>query len=183
MLIGLTGLAGSGKDTVGRHLAERYGFEVVSFAEPIYAAVSSITGLSVEALSDREQKETPLKTLGRSPRELLQSLGTEWGRQMVCEDIWVNICVDRCRRITAKGGSAVITDVRFDNEAMAIKLDGGEVWRISRPGEHSCVGDSACHSSEKGVSDVLVDEEIVNDASVDYLRARADYQLLQYKNG
>lgn len=183
MLIGMTGLAGSGKDTVAQYLAERYDFAVISFADPLYQAVSAITGITVEKLHDRTIKEQPIKWLGRSPRELLQSLGTEWGRKMIHENIWVSIALERIATLTEKGHHVVVTDVRFDNEAMAIKLAGGLIWRVSRPGVHACVDECADHDSEKGVSDALVDDSILNDSTIDYLRARADFQLLQYKYG
>lgn len=181
MIVGMTGLAGSGKDTVARYLAERYGFGVVSFAFPLYSAISQITGICLDDLYDRELKEAVIPWLGKSPRELLQSLGTEWGRRMVADDIWIRVAMQRVKAITEEGGNVVITDVRFDNEAMAIRLAGGENWLVQRPGVHSCVGDTANHESEAGISQVLVDTTILNDTSVEALQAQADRSLVQYK--
>lgn len=183
MIIGLTGLAGSGKDTVAGHLIERYGFEPISFAAPLYAAVGIITGMSYSELSDRDVKEKPIKWLGRSPREILQSLGTEWGRKMIHENLWVMVAMHRVAEITEDGGNVVITDVRFDNEAIAIKLAGGDIWKVDRPGVHTCVGDCAEHESEKGVSEALVDHTVLNDKSLLDLNAQVDFQLIQYKDG
>ena len=64
---------------------------------------------------------------------------------------------------------------------MAIRLAGGENWLVQRPGVHSCVGDTANHESEAGISQVLVDTTILNDSSVEALQAQADRSLLQYK--
>ena len=181
MIVGMTGLAGSGKDTVARYLAERYGFAVVSFAMPLYMAVSAITDMSLDDLHDRELKERPIPWLGKSPRELLQSLGTDWGRRMVAEDIWIKVAMHRVKEIADEGGNVVIPDVRFDNEAMAIRLAGGENWLVKRPDVHSCVGAAADHESEKGISEILVDADILNDSSVEALYAQADRSLVQYK--
>lgn len=182
MIIGMTGLAGAGKDTVAKYLADYYGFTVVSFAYPLYQAISAVTGLTIEDLHDREIKEKPLKSLGKSPRELLQSLGTDWGRNMIHKNMWVAVAMERISRLTEEGKHVVVTDVRFDNEAVALRLAGGLIWRVSRPGAQSCQGACANHPSEKGVSDDLVNDDIVNDSTLDYLRARADFHLLQYKN-
>ena len=40
MLVGLCGLAGSGKDEVAANLSRHHRFAVISFAHPIYKAVS-----------------------------------------------------------------------------------------------------------------------------------------------
>lgn len=58
---------------------------------------------------------------------------------------------------------AVITDVRFENEALRIKQHGGEIWEIVRPVAAS--GDS--HPSESGLSADLVDHTINNDGTLD----------------
>lgn len=181
MIVGMTGVAGSGKDTVARYLAEHYGFAVVSFAMPLYLAVSAITDMCLDDLYDREIKEATIPWLGKSPRELLQSLGTDWGRRMVSEDIWIKIAMHRAKEIADEGGNVVIPDVRFDNEAMAVRLAGGENWLVERPGVHSCVGATADHESEKGISKILVDSTLLNDSSIEALRAQADRSLVQYK--
>lgn len=172
MIIGICGAAGAGKDTVALRLRDR-GFFRVAFADPIYEMLSAMTGLSVGELSDRGRKEQEIPWLGKSPRQLLQSLGTEWGRQSVSDDVWIRIAL-RTARIASL---AVIPDVRFDNEAQAIRAVGGSVWRVVRPGV-SCLGAStAQHSSERGISPELIDEVLMNDGSLESLEGRVDAAL------
>jgi hypothetical protein len=167
MLIGLCGPAGAGKNTVAEFLTD---FRQIAFADPLYQCVSTITGLPVSQLQDRAVKEAVIPWLGKSPRQMLQTLGTEWGRGSVHEEIWIRIALERAKPELAAGRSVVITDVRFDNEAQAIADAGGEVWRVARPGWRCLDDASASHSSEAGVSDHLIARIIDNSGSLDALR-------------
>jgi hypothetical protein len=164
MIIGLCGLAGSGKDEVAAILSRRHGFAYISFAGPIYQAVSEITGLAPAQLKDRGLKEQPIPWLGKSPRELLQTLGTEWGRQMVNQDIWIKLAMRRA----AEYERVAITDVRFENEAEAIRHAGGQVWLVERPGA-GLAGAAGGHSSEAGIPDHLVNQVVRNIGTLDDL--------------
>jgi cytidylate kinase len=177
MIIGLCGTAGAGKNTVADVLVEDYGFEAISFAGPIYEAVSVITGLPIEYLQDRKNKERPIGWLGSSPRELLQTLGTEWGREMIHENLWIVIALNKIAQITEGGGNVVVTDVRFDNEATALTLAGGSLWQVNRPCETSCGCKERDHESENGVSPELVDVVITNDSTIHYLRERVQREM------
>jgi hypothetical protein len=164
MIIGLCGLAGSGKDEVAAILSRRHGFAYISFAGPIYQAVSEITGLAPAQLKDRGLKEQPIPWLGKSPRELLQTLGTEWGRQMVNQDIWIKLAMRRA----AEYERVAITDVRFENEAEAIRHAGGQVWQVERPGA-GLAGAAGGHSSEAGIPGHLVHQVVRNIGTLDDL--------------
>jgi hypothetical protein len=165
MLIGLCGAAGSGKNTV----ADLLPFAQIAFADPLYECVSTITGLPVAKLKDRDVKENVIPWLGKSPRQLLQTLGTEWGRGTVHPEIWIRIAMERAANHMTHNG-VVITDVRFDNEAQAIIDAGGEVWRVTRPGWRCLADDAAAHQSEAGVSDRLIARTIANSGSLYDLR-------------
>jgi cytidylate kinase len=169
MIIGICGAAGAGKDTVALRL-NGHGFFRVAFADPLYEMVSAMTGLSVAELSDRDAKEREIDWIGVSPRRLLQSLGTEWGRQHVAEDVWIRLAL-RTARVASR---AVIPDVRFDNEAQAIRAAGGSVWRVVRPGVSCLDSSTAQHSSERGIAPELIDDVILNDGDIERLYGRVD---------
>jgi hypothetical protein len=170
MIIGLCGLAGSGKDTVSEILSRHHRFAAISFAGPIYKAVSEITGLSPQELKDRDIKEQPIPWLGKSPRELLQTLGTEWGRQMVCDDIWIKLAMRRASQYERSSWHVAITDVRFQNEAEAIRYAGGQVWHVKRTAA-GLQGPAGQHPSEAGIPDHLIDQVVWNDGELEDLEA------------
>ena len=172
MLIGLCGPAGAGKNTVAEFLTDSDGCTLVqmAFADPLYECVSTITGLPVARLKDRVVKEAVIPHLGKSPRQMLQSMGTEWGRGMVHDEIWIRIAMEQASQHITVGRGVVITDVRFDNEAQAIIDAGGEVWRVTRPGWRCLAEEAAAHQSEAGVSDHLIARTIDNSGSLDDLR-------------
>ncbi len=162
-LIGLAGKAGSGKDTAAAMLdGERFGF-----ADPLYKAIAEMFGLDVEWMKDRANKDTVIEWIGKSPRQLLQTLGTEWGRGCIHRDIWVKIGLRKAESILWAGKNSIITDVRFDNEVHAIRDAGGEVWRIEREG----IAEVAKHESEYGLPDFLISRTIFNNGTIDELRA------------
>lgn len=105
-----------------------------------------------------------------TPRVFLQRLGTEWGRQRLHPELWV----EAWKNATLESASdhcgdmlVVADDCRFENEAAAIRAMGGKVVRIERPGAGSASGFS--HASEKGVA---ADITIQNDGPPEVLRAR-----------
>mgnify|MGYP003142461270 FL=1 len=120
-----------------------------------------------------------------TPRKLLQLLGTEAGRQVLHPNIWINalfadyVCDDcgqqECPTDEEDTGqmihysfpSWIITDVRFSNEAKAIKDRGGIMIRIERPeGESHCGGQ---HASETALDNYNFDYVIDNEGSIDEL--------------
>jgi hypothetical protein len=179
VIIGLCGAAGSGKNAAAHHLGRRYGAAQFAFADPLYAAISAITGLSVAELQDRRRKEAELEWLPASPRRLLQTIGTEWGRETIHPEIWIMATL---RRIDASEAAlAVITDVRFENEAEAIRHRGGAVWHVVRPGA-GLAGAEGSHSSERGIPENLVDDEVLNDGGLATLDARLDEAMTRLLN-
>jgi hypothetical protein len=164
-IIGLTGPAGCGKTFVAGMVPDAV---VVGLADPIYAALASILGIPETVLRQRATKERPIEWLGKSPRQLLQTLGTDWGRMLVAEDLWLRIARRRIEELAATGaGTIVIADVRFDNEAALVHEMGGEVWLVDR----RPATEAAPHVSEAGLSQRLIDRVIDNTGTPEQTRA------------
>lgn len=161
-LIGLTGGKGTGKDTVADHLCEIYAFQRFAFADKVRSALASLFDVDEVLFTDPAHKEDPhLSLFGRSPRYLMQTLGTEWGRDLVHPQLWIELMFRRVDMARSYGaGGIVVADVRFDGEAEAVKERGGVIWRIERPDPTYGTGDA--HRSEEGVSPRLVDTIIHN---------------------
>ena len=162
LLIGLTGKAKVGKDTSGHYLNRHHGFELYALAWPLKSGIEAMFDLSPSVWT-QDNKEAVIPWLGKSPRQLMQSLGTEWGRQLVHPDIWVRAMLHRWDMVrTMDPPRLCVMDVRFDNEAEAIRLRGGVVVKIIRPDAPAVEP----HSSEAGVSDAHIDHFIRNDRGV-----------------
>lgn len=157
MLVGIAGRKRTGKDTAARIFIAR-GWHADSFAAPIRAMVEAIAG----PLSD-DNRERPITWLGgKTRRQLMQTLGTEWGRQMIHPELWVRSLLRR-----VQGRRAVIPDVRFENEASAIRDAGGIIVHISRPAAST----DDLHISEAGIAVQRTDFVLRNEGSLqDFLR-------------
>ena len=167
-LIGLYSPApGCGKSTVANMLTEH---QCVSFAAPLKRVVSHmLNSLGLEGVHYAYvDKEAIIPKIGVSARHMMQTLGTEWGRACIHPDFWVMIARAEAQRIMADGGSVVIDDVRFPNEAAMIRDLGGELWRIDRPG----VTYNGSHESEGGLEDITPDRVIVNDGTITQLKEK-----------
>lgn len=180
MIIGICGPAGAGKSTVADMMCADGLGAAIPLADPLYRGVSAMFGIPEGNLADRGTKEQTIDWIGQSPRRLLQTLGTEWGREIVGQDIWVKICLRRAAATLRAGyRRVVIPDVRFDNEAAAIREAGGVVVAVTRP--DGCVaGEAMLHASEAGISAALVDKEIVNAGAMDDLRAAVQATMEEY---
>jgi len=166
-VIGLAGLKGAGKDTVAAHLISMYGFTRVAFGDPLKAAIAAMFEVDPAFLEQRENKERPVeKVLGYTPRVLWQTLGTEWGRQIIDRDIWVKLANRKIRRLQDAGSSLIVVpDVRFPNEIEFFRsLVGGAVWWIHRPGENNDT-----HASENSIDITMADDVIHNNGTIEML--------------
>jgi hypothetical protein len=161
-VIGLTGYAQSGKDTLASILVEKYGYSRVAFADKIRDFLYGInpmvacspTGYLRDLVNlvgwDKAKQEPQV-------RRLLQDLGIS-ARELIDENIWVTTAL----RHVGKDERVVVTDVRFENEAMMIKLMGGQLWRVRRPGVEAVNS----HVSETQLDGYKVDQIFVNSGSI-----------------
>jgi hypothetical protein len=139
MIIGICGLIGSGKGTVGDILVEQ-GYKKVSFADKLKDGVATIFGWNramLEGDTDesrtwREQpdefwsNETKMEV---TPRLVLQLFGTDCLRNGFYDGVWVSLLK---KHILDNPGDYVIPDVRFRNEQNMIRELGGKVWQVKR---------------------------------------------------
>jgi hypothetical protein len=161
-LVGLCGAARVGKDAVAEVLVREQGFKRMAFADPIKDALGAMLGgLFLTREHTHYNKELPIEGLGVSYRELMQTLGTEWGRQMVREDFWVEIVRRRLATEVATTTPVVVSDVRFANEAAFIR-EFGVLWHIRRPG----VEPARAHVSEVGIAPKNGEPVLTNDGSL-----------------
>jgi len=152
MLIGIIGLKGSGKDTLGDLLVQHHDFVKVAYADPIKLAVCEMLGVE---LSDYDEfKRSPFKSTQGDicvhGRDFVVGVGMMMRNNNENQFIeYVNKCID-CNKNT------VITDVRFQNEVDHIRALGGTIIEVQREG---C--SAAHHITEAlpgtGASDVVLD--------------------------
>lgn len=136
-LIALHGPAGSGKSHAASILVEEFGFTRMKFAAPLKAMMHTLLGFAgvpdydLVRYSEGDLKETPMPVLGgKTPRHVMVTLGTEWGRAMIGPDLWVNLALQPILQHLAAGLDVVVDDCRFDNEALEIVKLGGAVAKI-----------------------------------------------------
>ncbi len=143
MIIALTGYAGSGKSTVAQYLVEKHGYTRIKFAGPLKSMMRAL-GLGEREI-EGDLKEAPCRLLGgKSPRQAMQLLGTEWGRDLIHPELWVNVAMANAAAVLDQGGRVVFDDTRFPNEVAAVRDMGGKVFRVTRPG----VGPVNTHASD-----------------------------------
>lgn len=170
-LVGFSGRAGSGKSLCADYLV-RQGWARVKFADPLknmLRAFYSTLGLSeaeIEARMEGDLKETPDDLLnGKSPRHAMQTLGQEWGRELISPTLWVSAWAEAVASAWSKGLNVVVDDCRYPNEAAHIKKLGGRVFMVVR-GNVELVDTS--HVSER--FEFTPDAAILNQGSIHDLR-------------
>lgn len=169
---------------------------VIAFADALYAEVSAAFNIIEAALRERSTKETPTAALKfsrctdpsflqmhaddepfvagldtpRSPRQVLQWWGTEYRRKQQA-DYWVQRLLANVQALRTAGTShIIISDVRFANEAQAIRQQGGQIWRVHRP---NLIPAATGHISEVTGEEFKPESTILNCGSLDALRFAA----------
>lgn len=191
-VVAFAGLAGSGKSTAARYLIDRHGFERGKFATGLkemtraYLRVRQVDEATIERMIEGDLKEHQHPVMeGKSPRYFMQRLGTEFGRDLIAKDVWVNTEMDRIAGFPL----VVFDDARFPNEFDAIKKAGGSIVEIRRPDLKplveklswwkrllACLGFKFAHESESYRPDP--DIIIENDAGVSQLFRALDFRVL-----
>ena len=173
MILGIAGPAGAGKDTVADYLVSQHGFVKLAFAGPLKEMLAA-AGFPEPA--DRDDKEKQLFGFNFTWRQAAQQLGTEWGRALD-RNIWVKIVSQRAIECIGRGQNVVLSDVRFENEAVLIRgpLEGAILHLVGRQAD---IGDAASHVSESGVAfDPRSDFRINNSGHLELLYEQVDMAL------
>lgn len=191
MLIGLTGAAGAGKDSAAAVLSS-VGWRSIAFADALRWECADHWAVDPAIFSARSTKEAPTPQLcagnaenanwlrwaavngisllePRSPRWVLQNWGTF--RRSANPDHWVQQVVYWARYQQGNGHkNLVVTDVRYPNEAAAVRTLGGHLVRVHRIDVDQLPADTASHDSERH-GDIAVDADIHNDGTLFALHA------------
>ena len=181
IVIGICGNGpGVGKSTVAEYLRDEYGYTIVKFAGPLKAMMRSLlqeagySEGSIWSMVDGDGKDQPLPSEmgGKTPRYLMQTLGTEWGRILVSDEVWVEVALEKIHRALNSGRNVVVDDMRFANELHALlgEVDQFHSLYIRRSGVRVDKG----HASEGGIREWHCDWQINNDSSMHELLDGAD---------
>jgi len=175
MIIGVTGRKGAGKNLACEGLA---GWAIMSFAWPLKQVCGVVFELTDEEMNDPALKEKPIDRWPfESPRKLLQKVGTDMFRQHYPE-VWVQSLKSRITQ--CHGKNIAITDVRFGNEAKALREIGAYIVKVIRPSN----GDSNdAHPSEIEMDAIEPDASIFNDGSKELLQTRMRLAVLELQEG
>lgn len=172
-IIAFTGIIGSGKTAAAMRLVEEHNFRRIRFAGPLKDMAYAF-GLSWDHL-DGSLKEVPCDLLGgKTPREFMQLLGTEFGRNMIDPDIWIKAWTHAVKQVPPDVG-IVADDCRFPNEAAVVRQLSGNarICRIIRSGQ----GTRQSHVSE--LQAFPVDTFIDNDEQLEDLHKKVDKLALK----
>lgn len=184
ILIGLCGLAGSGKTTAAAALERRFGFSRLAIANPIKVMLREGLHLTRSQLWG-EQKEDPIEDrFGLTGRELMCSLG-DWGRSMH-RDLWLQMLGEAVDRQTYYMGLArietggplgvVIEDVRLPEEADWLRARGGLLVHIRRPDWDS----RSDHVTERGAEHRDGEPIVCNDGTLEALERKIEHVITDY---
>lgn len=196
-IMGLTGYARSGKDTVGQILVEQ-GWHRVAFgdkvrelalaADPLIPEPGGIHGLTTSERLSVLVARSGWDAAKAEPevRRFLQAIGTGV-RGVLGEETWIDAALQEVADVAAHvglGGAVppagiVVTDVRHQNEAHAVRARGGVIVRVHRPG----VRPANAHVTEVGVDHITADQALVNNGTVEDLRAAVDTMLFELAGG
>lgn len=193
MIIGLSGYAQSGKDSIGAILVKNYGFTRYAFADALKEMAYQLNPIVVTSIDENTPlgvdtnlyvKNTRLQDVVNNNgwedakklpeiRRLLQVLGTEAGRKILGENIWVDTVLNK-----VKDKNVVITDCRFPNEAKALKNSGGFVVRVERPGMAAINN----HLSETSLDGWPFDLIVLNGGTLESLHSLVKNLYIGLKN-
>lgn len=165
-LIGLGGLLRSGKDAIADHLVAKHGFVKLGMSDVLNDAMLVIDPILDIGVDGREMRYADaIEWHGyveakKNPeiRRLLQVFGTEFGRQMIGENVWVDMLERKVDALRKSGQSVVVTGLRYPNEVELIhRAFAANSWWVERGGTPT-----TGHASETSVTSTMFDVCIFN---------------------
>lgn len=173
-----------GKSTVAKYLKQKYGYQVVSFATPLKRMATQFLhamGYSPFEIDGflSEGKSTRLAEITVDTRHILQTLGTEWGRDCIHPDVWVLCWKRQVNSFLQMGIPVVCDDLRFINEYRALRHITPETafWRITRSSFYDQIASHPSEGFAENNSNVFIDAEIHNFHGLDDLTKQIDQVL------
>lgn len=178
-VLAVAGFARSGKDTLVQYLSHLYGVRRYALADPIRDALYALNPIvSCSTTGEKYRLQDVVDDEGWDDakslpeiRRLLQVFGTEVGREMFGDTVWID---KACDFIAEQDYVVAISDLRFLNEYDVLKSRFGLdllTVKIKRPE----VGPVNGHVSDSGLSDELFDVVIENDGSLSDLYSMAEH--------
>lgn len=164
--VAFTGRKRSGKSTAQEVLLAR-GWQFASFIQPakeMMRALLRYRGIGhaeIERMIEGDLKEVASPALeGRTPRYAMQTLGLEWGRVLIGQDIWINSLKDRMKYLDPRGEYKwTLADCRMQNEIDWLKSQGWMTVKIVRPGLEK----NDKHGTEADIDGLKTDATLTND--------------------
>ncbi len=142
-VVGVMGAGpGCGKDTVARFMFDEAGYDIESFAAPIKNMTRTFLaslGYPLDEIAQMIQGTQKNKCIPElpgcvTPRYLMQTIGTEWGRECVSPTVWLDIMDYKIKGVhSTPGHGIVIPDVRFRNEVSFIREHKGAIVYVDGP--------------------------------------------------
>lgn len=183
-IIGITGYARHGKDTIANVLSRELGYNRIALADQMKTAMATLNPLVVVRREDWARAPIPVwdETMRLANyvdevgwdeakklpevRRLLQVFGTEVGRQMLGENVWIEALVRNTKGFYPPSERRiVIPDIRFQNEADWIhRMNDAALWRVTRPDFDNGIG--ITHASERDIATLRPDVEFINQGTV-----------------
>jgi dephospho-CoA kinase len=178
--VAICGKLRAGKDELAQHLFISHGFDRVAFGD---------------ALKRNAHALFPWVSESSKPRALYQKFG-QLMRQEFDTDVWIKHAersvkgaIDFRISIGAEKIGVVLTDVRQQNEVDWCRENGFTLIRVTAPDEDRiaraiAAGDSfneadLSHPTELEIDNFECDFDVVNDGTVDELKAQVDSILAQ----
>lgn len=189
MIIALGGLPRSGKDTAAQYLIEKHGFRKVAFADGVRKALETFNPmLLIDHGGEADAEITYYKdaveeygyeyTKENSPqvRGYLQRMGTDVGRKMFGEEVWVEQARRAIYSLLKEDVPVVVTDTRFVNElSMLQRVGASTVWLARKSAEFTE------HESDNALDKYDFDNVINNNGTVSKLYEDIEYVLSKLK--